>query len=170
MHELRWSMRASFFHYVAGLRDGRASVSDGASLIMDDPQLVVYPADPERTTDQVLAFGGDLRLGGHGGLLFVRLARPRITVGATEREPAVLSVNDPMTPDKPLSQDDRPTQDGRPSQNGAGRRLDLVTLRLVPTLDGWAGVDVRLTEAGVGLFNNVYAAGAPFDPLTITRR
>lgn len=118
VHELRWSLRASFFHYLAGLRDGRASVSAGATLTMDDPQLVVYPADPDWTTDQVLAFGGDLRLGGHGGLLFVRLARPRIAVGASEREAAVLSVDDPLTPD------------------GTGPRLDLVTLRLVPTSDG----------------------------------
>ncbi|ONH31672.1 HtaA domain-containing protein [Pseudofrankia asymbiotica] len=167
MYELRWSLRASFFRYVAGLRDGRASVSEGATLTMDDPQLVVYPADPGRTSDQVLAFRGDLRLGGHGGLLFVRLARPRITMGAAgpelagpelarqelaRQEPAVLSVDNPLTED------------------GTGPRLDLVTLRLALTPDGWEGVDVRLTEAGVGLFNHVYAAGDPFDPLTVVRR
>ncbi|MGI5519111.1 HtaA domain-containing protein [Streptomyces sp. CA-106131] len=149
MSELRWSVRTSFFQYLAGLRDGRASVSDGATLTADDPQLVVYPADPDRSDDDVLAFRGDLRLGGHGGLLFVRLANPRIKLG-TPAAPAVLSVDDPLTED------------------GSGPRLDLVTLRLAADEEGgWSGTDVKLTEAGVGLFNHVYAAGDAFDPLTV---
>lgn len=146
MSELRWSVRTSFFQYLAGLRDARVSVSDGAALTADDPQLVLYPADPARSDDDVLAFRGDLRLGGHGGLLFVRLANPRIRLGT----PAVLSVDDPLTEDC------------------SGPRLDLVTLRLTADGEGgWSGTEVKLTAAGTGLFNNVYAAGDAFDPLTV---
>lgn len=145
---LHWSVRASFFQYVAGLRDGRASVSSGAALTADDPQVVVYPADPDHTTDAVLAFQGDLRLGGHGGLLFVRLAGPRIELGADGGR-SVLTVDDPLTED------------------GSGPRLPLVTLDLTRTDAGWTGADVRLTPEGVALFNHVYQADEPFDPLTV---
>ena len=146
---LYWSVRDSFFRYVAGLRDGRASVSGGASLTVSDPQVVVYPADSGQTTATVLAFRGDLRLAGHGGLLFVRLADPRIVLGG---ERAELSVADPLTED------------------GSGPRLRLVTLDLAPHDDGWSGSDVRLTPDGVGLFNHVYESGELFDALRITTR
>ncbi|MEV0184295.1 HtaA domain-containing protein [Streptomyces sp. NPDC050625] len=54
------------------------------------------------------------------------------------------------------------------TEDGSGPRLDLVTLRLAPDEEGgWSGTDVQLTEAGVGLFNHVYAAGDAFDPLTV---
>lgn len=148
--ELRWSVRASFLGYVAALPDARASVSDGAGLTSDDPQLVVYPEDPDATTSSTLAFRGDLRLAGHGGLLFVRLARPRIELG-TDGDTATLSVDDPR------------------SEDGIGPRLNLVTATLTRTEAGWSGSDVALTDAGVPLFNHVYPAGAPFDPFEITR-
>jgi hypothetical protein len=147
---LRWSIRASFFRYVAGLHDGRASVSDGAILTTDDPQLVVFPADVEESDEATLAFRGDLRLAGHGGLLFVRLANPRITrVGEQAADVAELSVDDPLTED------------------GTGPRLTLVTLTLVTTDEGWTGIDVRLTGDGVALFNHVYPAGDAFDDLRL---
>lgn len=151
MSELRWPVRASFLEYVAGLHDGRASVSEGATLTADDPQLVVYPADPEHTGESVLAFRGDLRLGGHSGLLFVRLAHPRIELADPSGGAAVLSVDDPLTED------------------GSGPRLALVTLLLTPDGAGWRGTEVRLGEAGVALFNHVYAAGDAFDDLEVVQ-
>ena len=147
--ELRWPVRASFLRYVAALPDGRASVSEGAALTADDPQLVVYPVDPGATTPDVLAFAGDLRLGGHGGLLFVRLAAPRIEFGAGAE--AVLSVDDPLTED------------------GSGPRMRLATLTVQATESGWTGTNVRLTADGVGLFNHVYQAGEAFDDLVVRR-
>lgn len=144
---LRWSIRASFLRYVAALPDARASVSEGAQLTQDDPQLVVYPVDAEASTPAVLAFRGDLRLSGHGGLLFVRLAGPRIELGADGS--AVLSVDDPSTED------------------GSGPRLPLVTLTMTRTDAGWAGSDVALTPEGVPVFNHVYEVGAPFDQLEV---
>jgi hypothetical protein len=146
--ELRWSIRASFLRYVAALPDARASVSDGARMTRDDPQLVVYPADPDATTASTLAFRGDLRLSGHGGLLFVRLAGPRIELGI-DGGTAVLSVEDPT------------------SEDGTGPRLPLVTVTMTRTEAGWSGSDAALTADGVALFNHVYPAGAPFDPLEI---
>ncbi|MFJ9390844.1 HtaA domain-containing protein [Nocardioides sp. NPDC101246] len=145
--ELRWSVRASFLRYVAALPDARASVSAGALLTRDDPQLVVYPADPASSTPSLLAFHGDLRLAGHGGLLFVRLAGPRIELRPDG--PAVLSVEDPRTED------------------GSGPRLPLVTVTMTRTEAGWSGTDAALTEEGVPLFNNVYPPGAEFDPLEV---
>ena len=144
---LRWGIRASFLRYVANLPDGRASVTDGASMTADDPQLVVFPPDQELTTDQVFAFHGDLRLSGHGGLLFLRLAQPRIELGAGG---ATLTIAEPTTED------------------GSGPRQILVDLTLTPTEDGWAGTEVRLTEQGTALFNQMYPAGEAFDPLRVT--
>ncbi|GAA1948066.1 hypothetical protein GCM10009798_04020 [Nocardioides panacihumi] len=140
---LAWAVRASFLAYVAGLPDGRASVSGGATLTFDDPQRVIFAPDPEHTTAVELAYRGDLRLAGHGGLLFVRLANPRLRL---DGDRAVLSVDDPR------------------SEDGSGPRLDLVRLRLDE--DG-SGRDVRLLAAGVPLFNHVYAEGEPFDDLAV---
>jgi hypothetical protein len=144
---LRWPVRASFLRYVAALPDARASVSEGARLTTEDPQVVVYPADPGAGTPSVLAFRGDLRLSGHGGLLFVRLAEPRIEPAA--EGPAVLSVADPL------------------DESGGSPRLPLVDLVLRREGDDWSGTEVRLRPEGVPLFNHVYAAGDPFDPLRV---
>jgi hypothetical protein len=144
--QLRWSIRTSFLRYVAALPDARASVSGGATMTTDDPQLLLFPHDAEASTSDVLAFSGDLRLSGHGGLLFVRLADPRIDHSG---ERAVLSVADPATED------------------GSGPRLPLVTLALSRSETGWSGSDVELCSEGVALFNHVYPEGAPFDPLEI---
>lgn len=145
---LRWSVRASFLRYVAALPDGRASVSQGAELTRDEPQLVFYPTDPGASRPSLLAFRGDLRLAGHGGLLFVRLAAPRIELGADGS--AVLTVEDPG------------------SEDGSAPRLPLVTLTMTRTDDGWRGTEVALTPAGVPLFSHVYESGAPFDQLEVT--
>lgn len=145
---LHWGVRDSFFQYLAGLPDGRVSVSDGATLGRTDPQVVHYPVDNAATTDAVLAFRGDLRMGGHGGLLFVRLAQPRLALaGPGERIP--LTVADPLTED------------------GSGPRLSLVTLVLASDDHGWLGTEVRLTDAGAALFNHVYAGGAAFEDLLV---
>lgn len=145
--ELRWPVRASFLRYLAALPDARASVSDGAALTPDDPQLVIYPADPGASSDTILAFRGDLRLSGHRGLLFVRLADPWIEIDVSGR--SLLTVAHPTTTD------------------GNGQRMPLVRLTLTATEGGWSGTDVRLCPDGVPLFNHVYEADAEFDPLII---
>lgn len=144
---LRWTVRASFLRYVAGLPDGRASATDGARITQSDPQELVFVADPEHGRDDVLAFRGDVRLSGHSGLLFVRLANPRIHL---DGDRARLTVDDPMTED------------------GTGPRLTLVSLAVEKQGDDWRGTDVKLTADGVAFFNNVYPADDPFDPLSIT--
>lgn len=141
---LRWSIRTSFLRYLTALPDARASVTDGARLTQTDPQEVLYAADPENSAQDVLAFQGDLRLSGHGGLLFVRLANPRIHLHAPR---ATLTVDDPLTED------------------GSGPRLTLVTLAMTPQGPDWHGTDVRLSEDGAAVFNHVYPAGDLFDPL-----
>lgn len=144
---LRWTVRASFLRYVAGLPDGRASATDGARITQSDPQEFVYVTDPEHSSDDVLAFRGDVRLSGHRGLLFVRVANPRIHLDGVQ---ARLTVDDPMTED------------------GTGPRLTLVSLAIEKRRDDWWGTDVRLTADGVAFFNSVYPADEPFDPLSVT--
>lgn len=142
---LRWTIRTSFLSYLTALPDGRASVTGGARLTQSAPQEVLYLADPERSRDDLLAFRGDLRLSGHNGLLFVRLANPQIHL---DGDRASLSVDDPLTED------------------GSGPRLTLVTLAMSRDADDWRGTDVRLSHAGVAVFNHVYPAGDAFDPLS----
>ena len=155
---LRWSVKRSFLDYLSRLPDGRMSVTDGARQLGDGNEVVWEPVRSREVpgsppgTARILTFAGDLRYGGHGGLLFVRLADPHVTLRDGSGE---LSVRDTFSADE-------------------GARICLVTFDLsksthLPTHDVFSADEVRLTEEGVALFNQVYAAGELFDPFTITR-
>jgi hypothetical protein len=153
---LRWAIKTSFVEYVQRLPDGRGSVGEGAvpvrgnEVVFPPVQSGIRPTE-HGAADRFWAFGGDIRFTGHFGMLFVRIAFPVLTVrdgraeltvaGQTEEEPA--------------------------------ERVPLVTLSLKATpasegIEMWSGTDVRLTQGGVALFNDVYPAGEAFDPLTLT--
>lgn len=150
---LLWGIKRSFVAYVRRMPDGQGSIHDGAVPLGGD--TILFPVgegsaasggDAERTW----AFRGDVRFRGHAGMLFVRVAAPLVTVRGDRAE---LSIEDPYA---------------RPE----AARVPLVTLRLAPgpAPDGaevWLGSDVRLTEAGAELFNDVYEAGEPFEQLSI---
>jgi hypothetical protein len=157
---LRWAIKPSFVGYVARARDGRAYLSDGAAVNADNEILFELEehsgAAPAKDDDgaheqHTFSFRGDVRFTAHYGMLFVRIARPRVTLRGAEGE---LTVVDPESSDRDA-------------------RLRLVTF----TVDGqavhdrvrrWDAADVRLTAEGAELFGEVYQATEPFAPLMIT--
>ncbi len=180
---LLWGIKRSFVAYVRRMPDGQGSIHDGAVPLGEDTilfpvadspageptgsaptgeQTGSVPADVQAgsepadegsgsaPTERTWRFRGDVRFRGHGGMLFVRVAAPLVTVRGDEAE---LSIEDPYA---------------RPD----GARVPLVTLRLAPgpAPEGaqvWLGSDVRLTEAGAVLFNDVYQPGEPFEQLSV---
>ena len=148
---LLWGIKRSFVAYVRRMPDGRGSIHDGAAPLGEDTLL--FPvAEPPATADgaRIWTFRGDVRFAGHAGMLFVRIAAPVLTVRDGQGE---LSIADPY---------DRP---------GAAR-VPLVTVGLQPGpapegAEVWLGSDVRLTEAGAELFNDVYQPGEPFEDLSV---
>ena len=154
VHGLRWGIKGSFVDYVRRMPDGKGSVGNGAHPVGTGDLFYEYDdgASTPATDDgpAVWAFKGDVRFSGHFGMLFVRVAHPRLEVrGAT----VVLTIEDPQA------------REGAP-------RVPLVTgtLQRVTTGDGtqvWGSDDVTLTSDGVALFNDVYSEGEPFEPFVV---
>jgi len=147
---LQWGVKPSFLDYVARMHDGRMSVTDGATTT--DGAVFAFEPDPGATDAEAgrFAFRGDVRFSAHAGMMFVRLADPRVTVSGSRAELTVLD----------------------PADRDGGSRLPLVTCTLEPrpteeALRIWLATDVALTAEGAGLFNDVYAVGEPFAPLAI---
>jgi Htaa len=151
---LLWGIKRSFVAYVRRMPDGQGSIHDGAVPLGEDT-ILFPPGDVPAETpgaggERTFSFRGDVRFRGHAGMLFVRVAAPVITVRGDQAE---LSIEDPYA---------------RPE----GDRVPLVTLTLQPgpAPEGatvWLGSDVRLTEAGSVLFNDVYQPGEPFEQLSV---
>jgi hypothetical protein len=155
---LRWGIKSSFIDYVRRMPDGRGWVGDGATPI-DTHEIVYAPeaaewgATGDDSGGRSWAFRGDVRFSGYAGMLFVQVASPILTLLDGLDGTARLSV-------------------ASPGRSAGPERLPLVTLRLgwEPAPDGievWSGTDVRLTESGTALFDDVYPAGEPFEPLTV---
>jgi hypothetical protein len=152
---LRWGIKTSFIDYVRRMPDGKGWLGEGAVPV--GPYEVLFPPQEagsrptdDGTVERFWTFRGDVRFSGHAGMLFVQVTSPILTEidGAAQ-----LTVADPAGVDGP-------------------ERLLLVTLRLASESgpDGyelWRGTDVRLTAAGTALFNDVYPAGEPLEPLTV---
>jgi len=154
---MRWGIKGSFIDYVRRMPDGKGWLGKGAVPVSEHEILFALKETGTRPTtasgmERFWAFGGEVRFSGHFGMLYVSLAAPELTRSEARTE---LTVVAPFSKTEKLE------------------RLPLVTLRLEeqPAPDGvqgWHGTDVRLTEAGAGLFNDVYAPGEPFEPLTVT--
>jgi hypothetical protein len=152
---LRWGIKRSFIDYVRRMPDGRGWVGDGATPL--GSHEIVYAPEAAEPGDgggaRSWTFRGDVRFSGHAGMLFVQVAAPILTLLDGLDGTARLTV-------------------ATPAGSAGPERLPLVTLRLrrEPAPDGievWSGKDVRLTESGTALFDDVYPAGEPFDPLTV---
>ncbi|PHV66152.1 HtaA domain-containing protein [Williamsia muralis] len=148
---LRWPIKRTFVNYVRGMTDGKGSATHGASVT--GSMEFLYENDPGFSSTDEWRFRGDVRFAGHSGLLFVKIADPRITVVGADGV-AELTVVDPY---------------------GSDTRLKLATLRVSPQhrpdgIQMWTGTDVRLSAEGVGLFNDVYQPGEEFDSLEILQR
>jgi hypothetical protein len=152
---LHWSLKRSFVDYVNHMPDGQSGV--GAGAVATGPYEIVYPAlqSGRRTTadgtkERFWEFGGDVRFKGHFGMLFVRIATPTIFVSGGA---GWMSIADPLTGD-----------------GGDRNVLVDLTLEQRPAPEGlevWQSTDVRLNAACVDLFNGVYPAGEPFEPLML---
>ncbi len=148
---LRWGIKRSFVDYVRRMPDGKGWVGDGALPVGTHEVLYGSDVAGRRTAadgaeERFWAFRGDVRFSGHAGMLAVRLAAPVLTLRDGAGDLTVAGFGD--------------------------ERLTLVTLRLTaqPAPEGtqlWHGEDVRLTEAGTELFNEVYAPGEPFEQMTL---
>jgi hypothetical protein len=153
---LVWGIKRSFIQYIAGMPDGQGSATDGAvSLPGSIFHYGVDDAHSESSGEglQIRAFVGDIRLAGHYGMLFVRVADPWIVSdGAT----AVLTIDDPWQ---------REGQERMPVA-----RLVLELTDSQAGIETWAGTSVQLTAAGAELFNDVYPEGELLDPLTMVVR
>ena len=154
---LRWAIKRSFIDYIRRMPDGTASIEAGALPVGDDDEVLFAPEatgqrlGPDGTTHRMWSFFGDVRFGGHFGMLSVRVAKPRIILAGGV---GYLDIADPTR--------------ANPEQ-----RLHLLTLKLQelsagPDTERWAGTDSQLTEAGSELFNEVYQPGEPFEDLTLT--
>lgn len=153
---LVWGLKRSFISYVSRLPDFAHAETDGASLVrssrfhFDGAEGSTYDA---ATGHGVLTFRGDVRLAGHGRLLYVMIADPWVEFGP---ERAVLSVVDiEHWPDRT-------------------KRMPLATLQTVgaprttATTRVWDEVRTFLAPEGQWVFNDQYPVGTELDPLTIT--
>jgi hypothetical protein len=151
---LLWAIKPSFISYVSRMPDGKAYLGGGVGVNKDNELL--FPFSEEATgeaapaeAERVFRFGGEVVFRAHFGMLSVQISRLQVHLRGTGGE---LSVVDP--------------------EAAEGGRLTLVTFTATgPGIrDGaqyWAADDVRLTEAGVPLFGDVYPADEPFAPLMI---
>lgn len=148
---LTWGIRRSFIRYISGLPDGAHATFDGAYL--GDGSYFTFPG-AARTADQQsdLAFCGVVRIAGHGGMLDVLIADPRIEHHSGD---PVLTIVDPG--------------------HWPERNHRLVLARLTPIDDAtsitgssperrWSAV---LTEPGSVVFGGNYLSGTDLDPVIV---
>ncbi|GGJ67490.1 HtaA domain-containing protein [Streptomyces brasiliensis] len=151
---LLWGLKASFLQYLSRLPDAKHSVDRGA--VLGSEGRLLFPTDSLADYDAeigtgTLRFAGDVRFPGHFGALFLMLVDPWVTI--TEGG-ATLSIADPAT---------YPALD---------RRLTLLDLEPRPWVEHlgarlYPPMTATLRAEGVPLFNDVYQAGEPFDPVNL---
>ncbi|WP_172653074.1 HtaA domain-containing protein [Rhodococcus opacus] len=143
---LTWGIKRSFIRYIATLPDGRHAMSEGAYL--GETSYFTFPPVPSPDAPQVVRFGGDVRLGGHGGMLDILIAEPWVEM--TESGP-ILSVVDPT---------------GWPDRS---RRIPLAELHLREAEHGLTArrYAATLTGAGSVIFDDHYPPGTELDTLVI---
>lgn len=144
MADLRWAVKTSLVEYITGLQDGAVEFDEGATWAGDG---FVFPA--ERVVDDgtsvEIQFAGRTAMAGHGGLLWLMVAHPRIELHQSGATITVLDTRD------------------------RGARLPLVKLSHLEREAG--GVLVAQTELrpeGTWMFEDRYPAGTPFDPVRVT--
>jgi hypothetical protein len=152
---LLWGIKSSFVGYVGRMPDGRSVLEAGARSL--DAGRIVFPPlrSAWRTTldnaeERFWEFGGSVCFSGHFGMLHVLIASPTIAVRDGIGE---MTVADPFATE-------------------SGERLVLanLTLQAQPAPPGlliWTSTEVLMSPQASELFNDVYQAGEPFDPLTL---
>lgn len=154
VHGLRWGLKRSFLEYVRRMPDGKGWVGNGAVPIAGDEMFFSYDAEQSQPAEAgepgtVYAFAGDVRFSGHFGMLSVHIVRPWLQV---DGDSAVLTIAD---------------SDGRRRPLVRAQLQQVQLAEASPASAIIAGTAVRLDEAGVELFNDVYPAGEPFEDFVI---
>lgn len=156
---LRWGIKRSFINYLSRLPDGSVLADSGASIVSGsyfqfEPAGGASVTDAGMPTDvRIRKFRGQVRLGGHHGMLSLLVADPWLEYRA---EGAVLTVSDHQV------------------SPGSGGRLELLGLS-VPDWPRpgahhtagteWTELPAKLSRDAVELFNGQYLAGEEMDPL-----
>jgi hypothetical protein len=148
---LYWTVKKSFRAYVERLPDGAAVAAYGAvdcgEIFRFPPEIVPVPTagtDPPQRK-----FAGEVRFGGHHGMLLVPIKHPAIESVGT-----VLAV----TIEYPWL---------APS---AMPRVEIARGEATPideTSDSWRVINLRLTEDGSDLFGGTYKPGEKLDDMEI---
>lgn len=136
---LHWPLKRSFLSYISSLADGACSATDGC-VIEEGYGFWFASADAAGTS---YVFRGDLRFGGHHGMLFLRIADPTIDIAGEQGTISVLNADDD--------------------------RVMVATFRVSEALESFAirGIDVHLSESGADLFGGVYRPGQPLDDFVV---
>lgn len=136
MRALKWEIKGSLITYVRGLPDGVVDVLDGAR---EADGAFFFPAAEDGSEE--LSFTGNVYLRGHGGMMDLPVANPRI-----ERAGAAwnLTIQDP---------------------DEADERLVFATIAQLETdADGYArATGTALSADGAGLFFGPYREGTELD-------
>jgi hypothetical protein len=149
-----WGLKTSFLHYLTRQPGFRIQTGYGAGRLDTGEfffSFVESSSFDRETLSGRLEFEGLAQLRAHGGMLDVQLINPWLTMaGGT----GMLSVIDRTQPAH------------------LDARRDLVQVQLpTPTTDGetlmWSGAPTRLVDAAVGVFDDVYPAGEPFDDISV---
>jgi hypothetical protein len=149
-----WGVKSTFLNYVAQSPGSRQQTGFGSGRTASGEFFFAMSDDSEFDRDSLtgrLRFQGLVQLSAHRGMLRVQLINPWLTVAKTEATLCVLDTSRPLEDDA---------------------RIDLVRVVLdPPTTDGqtimWQSADTYIAESASALFNNVYPAGEPFDPMTV---
>ena len=149
--DLIWGVKGSFVRYLASVPDTAVALDDGAAEFRDGGAWR-FPGAGMRITGDPWAegsaeydFTGSLRIDGHGGMMAVRIIRPRLTLADGE---AVLSVED---------------------EHRASERHELARAALDSERrrgDGSAAFDLRLTGLAA-MFGGSYPLGTPLAPAVL---
>lgn len=148
---LTWGIKRSFIAYITNLPDGTVAATGGAAVV-ESTLFCFAPADSDYDAalgTGVLRFRGDVRLGGHHGMLFVRILDPWIAFTGGR---GVLSIS---------------TGGSDPQDRIAVGFLHASAPREVEDHLVWEDVEVAISPEGAELFDGQYAAQQPMDPLLI---
>lgn len=151
---LQWPIKSSFRAYVERLSDGAVAARDGA-LVLDDTThfTIADVAQTQLLYSATFRAEGEVRFGGHGGMLVVPFREP--TVERDEDGRHVLSIDYPWASTTP-----EPKLGIAVVQWSAWCQRDDGSLILEST-------SVALTAEGAELFNDMYEQGSELDQLTV---
>lgn len=144
MADLRWGVKTSLVEYVRGLRDGAVEFDEGAAWADD---AFVFPVECvfDEGTRVEIHYTGRTAMAGHGGLLWLMVAHPRVEL---DQSGATITVQD--------------TRD-------RAARLPLVDLlHLERGAGGVLVAETELRPEATWMFEDRYPPGTPFAPVLVT--